>query len=213
MTLQMVDVRKKESEKKVMGRPRIIDDDKLQKLREAFSNGFTDKQACNYADISPGTLYNYCKENPDFLEWKERIKLTPDVVAKSILVRELKRELEKGEGVGNARWWAENKMKDEFGNKSDDTPKQFNIAVLINGLEQKANDTRRKIIEQRVEDAIPLLDQRQTETPHSIPTEQSTEPLEREQAHEEHNPEEPPAGDHNIRDDGHAGRFVIRPKL
>lgn len=55
---------------KKVGRPNIIDNTKLQKLREAFLMGCTDDEACLHTEITPATLYNYQNVNPEFLEQK-----------------------------------------------------------------------------------------------------------------------------------------------
>lgn len=68
-------------------------------------SAFTDEMACLYAGISPGSLYNYCNENPKFLERKEHLKKSPDLVAQKTLVEDLK-------NIAGARWWAEHRMKD-----------------------------------------------------------------------------------------------------
>lgn len=36
--------------------------------------GLSDRECCLYADIGESTLYDYCKENPDFSERKEALK-------------------------------------------------------------------------------------------------------------------------------------------
>ena len=64
---------------KKVGRPTIIDNTKLQKLREAFLMDCTDDEACLYAEIAPATLYNYQNANPEFLDQKEHWKNNPEV--------------------------------------------------------------------------------------------------------------------------------------
>jgi len=57
----------------------------LQLLREAFSWGCTDSEACCYADISTSTLYNICAANPSFLELKNKLKNTPMMKARRVI--------------------------------------------------------------------------------------------------------------------------------
>lgn len=52
------------------GRPRVITPWVLQKLREAYLLDATDEEAAEYAGISAGTLYNYQREKPEFIEQK-----------------------------------------------------------------------------------------------------------------------------------------------
>jgi hypothetical protein len=67
------------------GAKTVMTKDTLQLLRESFSWGCTDSEACCYADISTSTLYNYCKDNPEFLELKNKLKDSPTMKAKRII--------------------------------------------------------------------------------------------------------------------------------
>ena len=87
------------------GRPSVMDPIILQKLEDAFSNAFTDEMACLYAGISKSTLYNYCTQNPEFMERKELLKKRPDLAAQRQLVADCNT-------TSGARWWAEHKMAD-----------------------------------------------------------------------------------------------------
>jgi len=71
------------------GQPTKMTDETLRLLREAFTWGCTDTEACCYADISTSTLYNYCAANPDFLELKNKLKDMPVMKAKKIQFDEL----------------------------------------------------------------------------------------------------------------------------
>ena len=84
------------------GRPLKIDKTVLQKLEDAFANAFPDDEACLYAGISNQTLYNYQKRNPKFVERKESLKLSPNIVARRTIVGQLG-------AVGVAQWWLEKK--------------------------------------------------------------------------------------------------------
>ncbi len=95
------------------GRPTKMTVEILQKLESAFSIGATDRIACIHAGIVPATLYNYCKENPSFLERKELLKESPKFEALTTLNREIKKD-------GTlALKYLERKMKDEFGQKHE----------------------------------------------------------------------------------------------
>ncbi len=91
------------------GRPEAITKEVLQKLEDAFSNSLPDREACLYAGISPGTLYNYQLKHPEFVERKEQLKLTPNLAARKTIVNSLA-------DVNTAKWWME-KRDPEFGNK------------------------------------------------------------------------------------------------
>jgi len=103
---------KPKKEKKPEGRPTVMTKDVLQKLEDAFMNCFTDEEACLYAGISPKTLYNYQNDNEDFLQRKQLLRKSPNLVAKTELVKAIKGN------VDQSRWWAQNKMSDEFSPKA-----------------------------------------------------------------------------------------------
>lgn len=74
------------------GRPTVFTNEVLQLLREAFTWGCTDVEACCYADIAPSSLYNYCQENPEFLELKNKLKEMPMMKARRIINNSLDKE-------------------------------------------------------------------------------------------------------------------------
>jgi hypothetical protein len=67
------------------GAPTKMTENTLQLLRESFSWGCTDTEACCYAEISTSTLYSYCQENPKFLELKNKLKDMPTMKARRII--------------------------------------------------------------------------------------------------------------------------------
>ena len=71
--------------KRGRGQPTKMTEATLRLLREAFSWGCTDVEACCYADIAPSTLYLYCTEHQDFLEQKNKLKEMPLMKAKRIV--------------------------------------------------------------------------------------------------------------------------------
>jgi hypothetical protein len=75
--------------KNVGGRPTVMTPEVIQKLEDAFSWGCTDLEACCNADISKSTLYNYCEENPKFMERKEVLKNQPVMKARRVVIAAL----------------------------------------------------------------------------------------------------------------------------
>jgi hypothetical protein len=67
------------------GQPTVMTKECLQLLREAFSWGCTDSEACCYANIGVSTLYLYCSKNPDFLELKNTLKDMPMMKARRVV--------------------------------------------------------------------------------------------------------------------------------
>lgn len=103
--------------KKNVGRPTIMTDLTLQKLKEAFAFGCTDEEACYYAEIGKSTLYNYQNDNPEFLEQKEALKQRPVLLARQELIKGLEGNPEL------ALKFLERKKKDEFSLRSEITGK------------------------------------------------------------------------------------------
>lgn len=116
----------KNPEKKV-GRPSVMTDAILGKLREAFSYSATDQEACLYAGIHPDTLYEYCKHFPEFSEEKERLKNMPNFTAKKVIIRKIQEGDEK-----QANWWLERKAKSEFSIRQEVTGKDGENITAVN---------------------------------------------------------------------------------
>lgn len=96
------------------GRPTVMDESVLQKLELAFSIDCSDEEACAYADIAESTLYNYQKNNAEFLERKHRLKQKPTIKARQTVVKSL-------DDPNQAFKYLEKKRKKEFGNTLDVT--------------------------------------------------------------------------------------------
>lgn len=102
---------KKETKK--IGRPTVCTPDVLHSLRQAFSIGCTDVEACAYAGIAEKTLYNYANEHPEFLQEKEELKKHPILKAKKMVFDNIEKN------VAVAQWYLEKKCRKEFGNTLD----------------------------------------------------------------------------------------------
>ena len=72
-----------------VGRPTKMTPEVLKKLEDAFANDFSDKEACFWANISPKTLYNYQTSNPEFVQRKEELKMSPNLMAKRTVISTL----------------------------------------------------------------------------------------------------------------------------
>lgn len=99
------------------GRPTKMTEETMAKLREAFSAGSTDKEACAHAGISESTLYDYQVSNPDFLDEKEALKEMPAIAARMLVSRKVKTD------VNTATWYLERKKKEEFSTRNELTGK------------------------------------------------------------------------------------------
>ena len=96
------------------GRPNKIDENVLHKLEEAFSQGFSDIEACLYADVGTSTLYNYCNKHKKFMERKEELKKKPLMRARI----NINKALQKGDR-DVSKWYLERKAKSEFSLKQE----------------------------------------------------------------------------------------------
>lgn len=93
------------------GRPTLMTDKTIAKLREAFMIGCTDQEACLFAEISVDTLYKYQRENPNFINEKKQLKQFPFLKARKTIVNNLI-------DPKYATWYMEKKKGDEFVSKS-----------------------------------------------------------------------------------------------
>lgn len=108
-----------------IGRPTLMTEETLNKLEEIFALGGTDKEACFYAGISHQTLYNYQKDNHEFVERKEALKETPILKARRTVVESLK-------DPNHAFRYLEKKRRDEFGNSLDITTDGQPMIIRLN---------------------------------------------------------------------------------
>lgn len=92
-----------------MARPTVMTDSTVKKLLYAFSNSFSDEEACCYAWISKQTLYNYWDKNPEFLDRKEVLKNKPSIKAKLNLVKAVENW-----NLSISKYWLEKKSWEEF---------------------------------------------------------------------------------------------------
>lgn len=96
-------------ESKSGGRPSAVSQKTLERLIAAFKVGADDRTACDYAEISYQTLYNYQEKHPEFIERKEGYKREPVLKARTIVVKALETS------VSVAQWYLERKASKEFG--------------------------------------------------------------------------------------------------
>jgi hypothetical protein len=133
--------KKPKSEHKETGRPTIMNDLTIAKLKEGFAQGFSVRNACIWADISQDTYFNYCKKNPNFSEQCKTLQQKP--LIKSILV--INKALNEGD-VNTAKWYAERKAKDEFSLRNELTgengqPVKSEIDVKVNFISSNGDKT------------------------------------------------------------------------
>jgi len=115
-----------------MGRIKIIDQVILDKLREAFLFGATDKEACLYVGICRDTLYDYQKKNKEFSDQKEEWKSNPLLKAKKTIFDNLGKHRV-------AMWYLERKARNEFDLKQNNNDEEKNFIVVRWAEEKEKN--------------------------------------------------------------------------
>ena len=73
-----------------VGRPPVITESVVRKLEKAFMAGLSDRQACASVGIGRQTLYDYCKDNPEFSDRKEDLKKMPAIHAQIAIAKAVK---------------------------------------------------------------------------------------------------------------------------
>jgi hypothetical protein len=106
-----------------MARPIKISEHVLNKLKEAFLFGATDKEACLYAGICRDTLYDYQKKNPEFSDQKEEWKSNPVLKAKKTIFDNLHKHTV-------AMWYLERKARTEFDLKRNNIDEDKKMIVV-----------------------------------------------------------------------------------
>jgi len=113
-----------------VGRPTVMTPDIVNKLELGFTMGFTDVEACLYANISKQTLYDYCKKIEGYTDRKEGLKNHPKLLAKVNLYKALK----DNKKVDDSKWYLERRDK-EFKPKNDITSDDKPLPIFnINDL-------------------------------------------------------------------------------
>ena len=102
--------------KNKVGRKTVMTPETVNKLEQGFTMGFTDEEACLYANISKQTLYDYCKKHSGYTDRKEGLKNHPKLLAKVNLYNALK----ENKKIDDSKWYLERRDKD-FKEKSDIT--------------------------------------------------------------------------------------------
>lgn len=118
--------RKSETNKEGAQKKHRKTDEVITLLKQAFSIGATNTEACLHAGIAESTLYEWRKDDKELSEEFDRLKSQPILKAKKTINDNLK-------DPNTAKWYLERKCKDEFSTRTDVissdgsmTPKDFN---------------------------------------------------------------------------------------
>ena len=102
--------KKKRQRRLGAGRPDSFDDPAfVEKLENAFAQGFSVSDACILAQINRTTYYNHIKKNPAFVDRIEALRRRPYLATVMGI-----NELIAAKDPTTLRWYAERKGKDEF---------------------------------------------------------------------------------------------------
>lgn len=96
------------------GRPTVMTDETVAKLKQAFLMGCDVTEACAYAEISRDAYYDYCKKEPTFPTKVEDWQQNPILKAKATVYKNL-------DTTDTAKWYLERKKKSEFAQRSEMT--------------------------------------------------------------------------------------------
>lgn len=163
-----------------MARPQAVTEEVRSKLEQAFLMGCADKDACLFADISPATLYNYQKENSEFLERKGLLKRNPFLKSKIAVLQ----AIENG-NVGVAQWYLEKRDKQFAPAKKDDVP-QINIFQILTQIKESNGQLAHGQIREVSE---PVLVERQISTQETLSEKQDATRLREKQMDSKYLPE------------------------
>ncbi len=124
-----------------MGRPTVFDEATVQKLEDAFREGFSVATACSLSGISRSAYYDHYNANEDF---KDKMKVAREWVtqrAKQVVVKAINNN-----DLSAAKWWLERRGSDEFG-KHPISEKQEEEDIRTKAIE----DRMKAFLEQPVE--------------------------------------------------------------
>ena len=117
--------------KQHVGRPETFTPEILDKLRQAWLIGCTDREASFFAGVPYGTLTHYLERHPDFGERRDEWKTNPNIKTRTTIFADLS-------SPDTAKWYAEMKMRDEFSRRTEHTGPEG--APLLPELDRKKAD-------------------------------------------------------------------------
>lgn len=133
---KVIEFLKEDDDKPIVkiGRPTVMTNDVLQKLKQGFLMGYDDEEASAYAGIAIRTLYYFQEQNPEYLHLKEAWKRNPFLKAKATIYKSL-------EQMEGAQWYLERKKKDEFSTRREITGADGGgIELLLDKIENNKTD-------------------------------------------------------------------------
>lgn len=95
------------------GRPTVVTEQVLSKLKAVLQRGISVKKACVYARIAEKTFYRHYNNDSVFRQFIEDCRAYTTLIAGEVVVD----DIIKNKNVSTAKWWLEKKDPEEFVNK------------------------------------------------------------------------------------------------
>jgi hypothetical protein len=119
------------------GRPTVMTPEVLQKLEEAFTMDFNDREACFHAGIGERTFYDHRDKNEDFRKKIDRWKNDMKMRSKKLLHL----AINNGD-VSTGKWYLEKKASDEYTNRVEHTGANGEpLDIKVNFIASNGNKT------------------------------------------------------------------------
>ncbi|MBP9759261.1 hypothetical protein KBD45_06200 [Candidatus Dojkabacteria bacterium] len=97
------------------GRPTVVTEQVLSKLKAVLQRGISVKKACIYARIGEKTFYRHYNNDSVFRQFIEDCRDYVTIVAGEVITE----DITKNKNVSTAKWWVERKDSDEFSLKQN----------------------------------------------------------------------------------------------
>ncbi len=124
-----------------------LTDEVVKKLCEAFAIDATISQACDYADISEKTYYNWIEKNPELLQKFDRMRQRLPLKAKQNIAGTIS-----AGDIGISKWLLERKEASNYGEK---VKVEHSGSIANEDVEGRADAERvREEYEQKLKDTL-----------------------------------------------------------
>ena len=114
------------------GRPTVITPLAISKLKEAWSIGSTDAEACLFAGIGASTLVTYFQKNPALANERDALKQLP-VFQSRRNVTDAIRERD----IAVSQWYLERKAREEFAKTPEIAAVSLDLSKLLEEVERR----------------------------------------------------------------------------
>lgn len=125
------------------GRPTVMTEQVILKLRECFSFGLSDARSCKVAGISEPTLYKYQVENPEFINEKETLK-------QDLIMKAAKTISESLDDPKNAQWLLERRDKENYSTRTESSVLRTNIEIPAASLDKETLERLEKKLDEQI---------------------------------------------------------------